>query len=155
MYESRFLGSIDGGHVACGHRRRAVGDEDFPRCVNIAVTGVEQSLRPRRGSRKRYRFRGGGSLSFLRQSSSGNDTHPAFSKLRDPTRSSRHFLVSSPHALQRLSDDRGPASPRPAASLCLLSMGQFRALIRSRRRVGKGAIAPCPPFLSPHNKSLS
>ena len=33
-YESRFLRKcIDGGHAGVGHRRRAVGNQDFLRCV--------------------------------------------------------------------------------------------------------------------------
>src|ERR1700730_1533345 len=43
QYESRFLRKcIDGGHADIGHRRRAVGNQDFPRHVNRQETGVEQ-----------------------------------------------------------------------------------------------------------------
>ena len=42
-YESRFpRRCIDGGHAGIGHRRRAVGIEDFPRHVNRQEAGVEQ-----------------------------------------------------------------------------------------------------------------
>ena len=40
-YESRFLRKcIDGGHAGIGHRRRAVGNQDFLRRVNGQKTGV-------------------------------------------------------------------------------------------------------------------
>ena len=42
-YESRFLREcIDGGHAGIGHRRRAVGNQDFPRRVNRQEACVEQ-----------------------------------------------------------------------------------------------------------------
>jgi len=43
QYESRFLREcIDGGHAGIGHRRRAVGNQDFPRRVNKQESDVEQ-----------------------------------------------------------------------------------------------------------------
>ena len=43
QYESRFLRKcIDGGHAGIGHRRRAVGIQDFLRHVNRQEAGVEQ-----------------------------------------------------------------------------------------------------------------
>src|ERR1700731_3305794 len=43
QYESRFLRKcIDGGHAGIGHRRRAVGNQDFLRRVNRQEAGVEQ-----------------------------------------------------------------------------------------------------------------
>jgi hypothetical protein len=57
QYESRFLRKcIDGGHAGIGHRRRAVGDQDFPRRVNKQGAGVEQETSDRRGSRRRHHF---------------------------------------------------------------------------------------------------
>ena len=42
-YESRFLREcIDGGHAGIGHRRCAVGNQDFPRRVTKQESDVEQ-----------------------------------------------------------------------------------------------------------------
>ena len=73
-YESRFLRKcIDGGHAGIGHRRRAVGNQGFLRRVNKQERRA-RNLRPRRGSRQRHHFRGGGSLLFqLRTNSSPGD----------------------------------------------------------------------------------
>jgi hypothetical protein len=61
--ESRFLRKcIDGGHADIGHRRRAVGIEEFPRRVNRRETGVEQeaSSQKRFATKATLHFRGGG-----------------------------------------------------------------------------------------------
>ena len=41
-YESRFLRKCtDGGYAGTGHRHRAVGNQDFPRCMRAGRAGVE------------------------------------------------------------------------------------------------------------------
>jgi hypothetical protein len=66
-YESRFHRKcIDGGHAGIGHRRRAVGNQAFPRRVNKRGAGVEQetSDSKRFATKALLHFRGGGGFLF-------------------------------------------------------------------------------------------
>src|SRR5262249_28741958 len=54
VYASSFPGSLDGGYAGGSHRRRVVGNEDFPRRVNKQELASNRDLRARRGSRQRH-----------------------------------------------------------------------------------------------------
>src|SRR5207244_74652 len=120
--ESRFLGSIDGGHAGGGHRRRVVGNEDFPRRVN------EQELASDKRPPSKKRFATKASLPRRRKISFRDAGQARQAAKRAPWRvetsrpasSRRHFGFQGLNAFQRLSFHRSPGSHGPAARLRVL-----------------------------------
>jgi hypothetical protein len=140
-YESRFLRKcIDGGHAGIGHRRRAVGNQDFPRRVNKQGAGVEQETSDRRGSRRRHHFTSAAAEAFCSNCRlvcrATAVSGCALSLVHDLARSARAVTgiwLQALHAFWLLSDDRSARSDGPRGHLRALPIGHVRSLSPTRR----------------------
>ena len=137
QYESRFLRKcIDGGHAGIGHRRRAVGNQDFPRRVNEQEAGVEQETSDRRGSRRRHHFTSAAAEAFCSNCRrivlpGDRPSGCPLSLVHDPARSARaarSIWLQALHAFWLLSDDRSARSYGPGGHLRALPIGHVRSL---------------------------
>jgi hypothetical protein len=142
QYESRFLREcIDGGHAGIGHRRRAVGDQDFPQRVNKQGAGVEQETSDRRGSRRRHHFTSAAAEAFssncrrivLPGDRSCGCPLSLVHDLARSARAARSIWLQALHAFWLLSDDRRARPYGPGGHLRARPIGHVRSLSPTRR----------------------
>lgn len=129
-YESSFPGSIDGGHAGLGHRRRVVGNEDFPRRVK-AATNERPPVKKRLAATARRQH----GITLPRRRKLSFNMPGEFADRRYPpalfvaSRAAvRKITGSGFHAFQRIFDDRSHGSHGPATGLRVLSTGGLFSL---------------------------